>query len=309
MLGPRVHPPARGPRVTALAVVLFVAALFAPVARADHHGLNPPWPQLLPPRPGLTGNQPHPVPNCPVASLDCVAGLADRLRAQWQALDATCDHRAVASLSYLRITEALRDDLARPRPELFRFPEWFEPLIATFSNRYFAAFAAYEARRPVPEAWRIAFDAATKGNVTAGQDILLFSNAHVQHDLPFAIEEMGLRAPNGASRKPDHDAVNEINSRILDPAQDEVSAHYDPYFALIDLKPSPLDEIGSMEVVKVWRELAWRNAERLVAARTAAERAGVVRSIEAGSTLWARLISGLQVPGYRTLRDQYCART
>jgi hypothetical protein len=297
-------------RLLAVAVLAALAALLASApARADHHGLNLPWPQLLPPRPGLSGAQPHPVPNCPVASVDCVEDLARRLEAQWRELDARCDHRAVASLSYLRITQALRDDLARPQPELFRFPEWFEPLISTFSNRYFAAFMDYEAGRPVAEAWRVAFDAMTRGDVTAGQDILLFSNAHVQHDLPFAIEEMGLRSPGGASRKPDHDAVNEINSRILDPTQDEVAARYDPYFGLIDLKPSPLDELASMEVVKVWRELAWRNAERLVAARSAAERAAVVRSIEAGSTLWARLISGFAPPGYRKLRDDYCART
>jgi uncharacterized protein DUF5995 len=293
-----------------LAAALLLAALWcAPAARADHHDSNLPWPSLLPPLPVTTAVQPHPVDNCAQASVACADDLAARLEAQWKALDRTCDHRAVMALSYLRITQAIRNDLARPQPELFRDPAWFTYVTTTFSNRYFKWFDANNEGRPVPEAWRIAYDAMTRRDVTAGQDILLFSNAHVQRDLPFAYEEMGLRAPDGHSHKPDHDAVNEINSRILDPTQDEVSARYDPFFKYIDLKPSPLDELGSMELVKSWREGAWRNAERLLSARTRAQRKLVVDSIESTATAWARLIASEQFPGYRKLRDDYCRST
>ena len=87
------------------AVVLTVVA--AALAAVPAHGavLNLPWPQLLPAAPGGPGAQPHPLPNCPVPGPACVQDLEDRLRAHWAALDATCDHRAVAALAYLRSTE------------------------------------------------------------------------------------------------------------------------------------------------------------------------------------------------------------
>jgi hypothetical protein len=236
----------------------------------------------------------------------CIQDLADRQEARWREWDATCDHRATMALGYVYITKAIRDDLARPHPELFRYPRWFEYVTIGFSNMWFAAQDDYDAGRPVAGAWKIALDAMTKGDVTAGQDILLFSNAHVQHDLPFAYEQMGLRTRSGASRKHDHDAVNEINNRILDPTQDDVSARYDPTFSWIDASPSPLDELGTMEMVKGWREGAWRNAERLLRARTKAQRDAVVRSIDLTSETWARLIAAPALPGYRATRDAYC---
>ncbi len=179
-------------------------------------------------------------------------------------------------------------------------------LITAFSNMYSAAFRDYDAGRPVADAWRITFETAASADASAGQDVLLFSNAHVQHDLPFVLVQMGLVAPDGKSRKADHDAVNIINTRVFDPIEDYIAAHYDPTFSLIDAKPSPLDEIGTLELVKSWREGAWRNAERLANAATAEEQAEVVRSIQAQSTLWAELISSGEMPGLRETRDAWC---
>jgi hypothetical protein len=171
---------------------------------------------------------------------------------------------------------------------------------------YMAAFDDYGAGRPVAEAWRIMFETAASADASAGQDVLLFSNAHVQHDLPFVLVEMGLVAPDGESRKADHDAVNVINTRVFDPIEDYITDHYDPTFAVLDLKPSPLDELGTLELVKSWRENAWRSAERLANAETEAEQHRVVRSIQTASTGWARLISGLEFPGLRAIRDAHC---
>jgi hypothetical protein len=286
------------------AMVAFVAA--AP-ASADHGDADIPWPQLLPPLPVSSEVQPGPVTNCKRASIRCVNRLVHRLRRQWRGFDASCDHRAVIAYSYLQITKALRDDLAGPRPGLVRYRKWMTYLITTFSNRYSAAFADWAAGRPVPDAWRITFQTADRGDANAGQDVLLFSNAHVQHDLPFALEEMGLATRSGKSRKRDHDAVNAINTRVFDPIEDYIAAHYDPSFNLIDMKPLPLEEIGTLELVKSWREGAWRNGERLLNADTARQRAHVVDSIEGTSRLWAQLISAGGFPGTRATRDAYCA--
>jgi hypothetical protein len=51
----------------------------------------------------------------------------------------------------------------------------------------------------------------------------------------------------------------------------------------------------------------WRNAERLLAAKTAAERRQVSDSIEQNAAAWASSIAAPQVPpGYRAQRDAYC---
>jgi hypothetical protein len=234
-------------------------------------------------------------------------GLIVRLKAQFRPLDAACDHRALFSLSYLRITQLLREDLARAHPRWFRYRNWMIYVITDFSNRYFQTYADYEAGRPVPRAWQITYDEARSGDANAGQDVLLASNAHTQHDLPYIYAEMGMRTPAGASRKHDHDGVNEVNTRVFDGLEDDFARRYDPMFSWIDMKPSPADEMGSQEMVKSWREGAWRNAERLMRARTPDERRKVEESIEATSTAWAEMIRSVKVPGYRQVRDQHCA--
>jgi uncharacterized protein DUF5995 len=266
-----------------------------------------PWPQLLPGRPDVpVAVRPHPVPNCVAASLACVDDLLRRLHEQWEPLDRSCDHRALFSLAYIRITKGLRDGLAGSAPPSFRYPEWFIYVVTTFSNRYFKSFDDYASGRPVPESWRIAYDADARGDFNGGQDIVMASNAHTQRDLPFVYAEQGARTPDGASRKHDHDAVNTVNANVLDGLEKEFAARYDPFYSFIDLKPLPLEEVGTLEVVKGWRELAWRNGERLLAARSAAERRAIEGQIELNAKLWAQLIAGGGLPGYRAKRDAFC---
>jgi hypothetical protein len=294
------------PRAAATLVAALALACAPPVALADHHDENLPWPQLLPSLPVTTAVQPHGVAHCRRARLECMDGLLRRLRRQWRRLDATCDHRALFSLAYIRITQGLRDDLARHHPRWFRYPRWFTYVIADFSNRYFATFQAYAHGRPVTGSWKVAYDEAMHGDASGGQDVLLASNAHTQHDLPYVYAKMGMRTRGGASRKHDHDGVNAVNTRVFDGLEDYYAQHYDPQFTWIDLKPSPLDEIGTMEMVKGWREGAWRNAERLMNARSADERRQVERSIETTANVWAAMIRSGDQPGYRARRDAYC---
>ena len=292
----------RGIIATALALIVLV-----PAANADHDDANLPWPAALPPQQVSTAVQPRPISNCPrPARISCMDRLLRRLQAQWRSLDATCDHRALFSLAYVRITKGIRDDLARAKPRYFRYRKWMLYVITTFSNRYFRQFRNWERRAPVAPAWQIAFDEAARGDVNGGQDVLLASNAHTQNDLPYVYAEQGMRDRDGTSRKADHDAVNEINTRVFDQLEDEFAQRYDSQFTWIDLKPSPLDELGTMEMVKGWREGAWRNAERLMNARTPAERQRVSDDITQTSRLWAEAIRSGEMPGYRAQRDEYC---
>src|SRR3954454_3939573 len=157
-------------RAGVLMVVVAALACTVPAA-ARPQDRNLPWPELLPPLPVSTKVQPHPVPNCRSARLACIDDLLRRLHAQWRALDAACDHRALFALAYIEIPQGLRDDLARAHPRYFRHPAWLTYVIVHFSNRYFQTFDDYAAGRPVPESWRIAYDDDMHGDTIAGQDV------------------------------------------------------------------------------------------------------------------------------------------
>jgi hypothetical protein len=293
----------KGP-VAALAAALALAVC---VPAAAQSGADVPGNQGPPAANPPTGVQPGPVPRCRRARLECVKRLERYLTREWKRYDAACDHRAVVYYSYLEITKGLRRDLAGPRPGIVRHRRWMTYLITTFSNRFREAFADYAAGRPVPDGWRIAFETYDDGDANAGQDVLLFSSVHVQHDLAFAYEEMGIATPSGESRKPDHDAVNAINREVFDPIQDYISAHYDPSFAVIDGGPSPLDETATLELIESWRENGWRYGERLLTAKSPEERDEVVAEIQENARSWAEMISSGGTPGTRDQRDAFCA--
>ncbi len=290
--------------LAAVIPVLAALALATGASAATSPGPPSPNPEaLLPAATAPPYVAPHGVPHCRRASLRCVDGLLTRLRRQWHALDASCDHRAVFSLAYLRITGGLRKAIVAGA---LRDPHWMEYVITDFSNHYLGYYADAAAGRPVPYSWQVAYDEDTHGDANAGQDTLLASNAHTQHDLPYIYAGMGLVTRSGASRKRDHDAVNAINDSVFRGLEDYYAAHYDPIMANFELAPLGLDRIGVLEVIQSWREVAWRNAERLVAARTPAERAVVDASIDANANRWADLIRSGDQPGYRATRDAFC---
>jgi hypothetical protein len=163
-----------------------------------------------------------------------------------------------------------------------------------------------EIGRPVPEAWRIAFEAARSPHVNGGQDMLLGINAHVQHDMPFVLAALALRDPRGVSRKPDHDRMNEVLNRAYARVVSQVERRYDPIMGAFNEPWNPLDNLAGLELVKTWREEVWRNAERLANARTQAERRRVARQVDANAAAWARAIAVPVQRDYGPQRDAYC---
>jgi hypothetical protein len=287
-------------RIVVLGVVAAVV-LAAPVAASEDP--NPPWPNLLPALPISDATQPGPVPHCRVATMRCIEGNLARMQ---RAVDSFgCDHRGVFATTYLVLTEQVRKTMLAD-PHFFHDPRWLIYEDTVFANYYFNAVDDYARGRPVPGAWKVAFDNARRGDDNAAQDMLLGINAHVQRDMPFVVASVGLRTPSGATRKPDHDVFNKILNDAYEPVVEAIARRYDPLVSVTNAKWDPLDDVLGMETVKAWRENVWRNAERLVLAKTPAERAAVVAGIESNATAWAHMIADVQVPGYRRYRDAYC---
>jgi hypothetical protein len=294
-----------GRKRTALvtAAVGLAFGVVAPPAPADLGNGYVGWPDELPGLQVGPSGPPRPMPGCESLQLECVSRLVDRLDREWSGENAACDHRAVFTIAYRRISADIHRRLAHHKT--FRYPRWFISVVQAFSNEYFATQRRYDAGKPIPGAWRIYYNEAAKGDANAGQDLLLASNAHTNHDLPYAYAAAGLLTPKGASRKHDHDAVNRVNASVFKGIAGYYAAHYDPFFNSIN-ETYPLDQLGALQAVQSWRENAWREAERLVSARTPADRRQVEQEIEQTSVAWAKMIVSFEVPGYRETRDAYC---
>ena len=285
---------------------LLLAALAAPAAHAQSGGVpNAPWPQLLPPGDAPATVQPEPTKNCRVASVKrCIDLTIRRLTLVRDRFG--CDHRAVFADTYLLLTKEIRKTL-RQEPHFFDDNNFLIHEDSVFSDFYYRMLREDRLGQPVPGAWRVALDAAKSGDANAAQDMLLGINAHVQRDMPYVVAAVGTQYPDGRTRKHDHDVVNEVLNRAYEAIVADVARRYDPIVATTNSNQTPADNLGGLELVKVWRENVWRNAEALLNSKTPDERAQVEQRIEANAEGTARSIVAVTQPGYRAVRDAYCA--
>jgi uncharacterized protein DUF5995 len=287
------------------------ALAFALVAPSAAVAADPPfvgWTALLP---GLS------LPYDPASPDDCIAGRSQcvdktirQMTSRFGALASSCDHNAIFSLTYLRVTQAYREAIDQPFFDNTQFVNYEDTV---FAHYYFAAFDAWTAGnvQDVPPAWRIAFDAAAQHKVSAAGDLLLGINAHVQRDLPLVLYSIGgLTAPDGTSRKPDFDRVNIILNHVMGPLIAEIARRFDPTIDDTSL-PMSLDEVALFQLLVGWREDAWRNAELLADAPTPAARDAVVAQIESDAAIEARsIVASTAYPPLTNgsaARDAFCA--
>ena len=286
-----------------LPALVAMLALAATGARGSDHPANVNWARFLPALPSPTEIQPRSVPNCRRATIRCIDVEIQRLRRlqrRWG-----CDHRAVFATTYLELTKTLRQVL-RERPSFLRYPKYLYVEDALFANVYFDAIRDARRGKEIPEAWRIAFDAAKSADLNAAQDMLLGINAHVQNDMPFVLAALGLRTRSGESRKEDHDAINEVLDRSYPDVVNAVRDRFDPRVGLTNSEALPADDVLGLELVKGWREMVWRNAERLLNAKDEAERERVAQGIQDNAANWARGLAAVEQNNYRSVRDAYC---
>ena len=100
--------------------------------------------------------------------------------------------------------------------------------------------------------------------------------------------------------------MNQVLANAYERIVDEIAARFDPLVGTVNSPLTPLDDVAGLELVKGWREGVWRNAERLVAARSDAERSQIASQIQSNAALWAQGIFAAPLPGYRATRDAYC---
>jgi Family of unknown function (DUF5995) len=295
-------------RLRTMAVIGVVLAIgMSAAARAQ----DPPyveWSGLLP---GLTTEYVPSSENlCSAGQVGCVDATIREMERRFAPLAASCDHDAIFALAYLRTTEEYRR--AVEDPSFFEDNHFVNHEDAIFARAYFDAYDDWKAGQAgaVPRAWAIAFQAADDRSVAGAGDLLLGINAHVQRDLPFVLAAIGLVKPDGSSRKPDHDRVNLILDRVYSDMIAELAQRFDPTIDDANL-PTPLDDFTLFQILPTWREIAWRNAERLVSAPSPAARAQVAAEIESYAASQALSIrtgtAYAPILQSSRARDAYCA--
>lgn len=286
-------------RVLALLVVL---ALSVP---AQVGAQTPPllnWGEILP---GLTPGIDTSDSNvCKAGRPQCVESVLRTMARELQRLARSCDHDAVFQLGYLRTTEAYYE--SSQIPGFYDDVPWMHHYDAVFAEYYMSPQRAWAQGRTaeVPPAWRQAFEAAEGQEISSLGNFLLGMNAHINRDLPFVLDDIGLTDAEGASRKPDHEAVNEFLNHVADDMSPEIVARLDPAFDTSD-DDDLLVGLAAQQVIQGWREQAWTNASMMTYLPPPLADL-VAEGIEAGSTHLATLLrAGLQSDP--AARNAHCA--
>jgi len=248
--------------------------------------------------------------DCPKGSTKCVDNVIREMTRRYNKLG--CDQNSMFAFTYLVTTQEYRQ--AVTDPNFFEDNAFVNHQDAVFGDFYFRAYDAWKKGDvgDVPPAWRVAFQAADQQEVTGMGNVLLGMNAHVNRDLPFVLNAIGLVKPDGSSRKPDHDRVNDFLNAVNKYLLTEAAKYLDPTVDDGDVPGTSMDNSAMVQLLVSWREGAWRNAERLAAATSDAQRAQIAQEIEDASAYTALtlrqsyLYNGI-TNGTAAARNLYCA--
>ena len=248
-------------RAIGLGHLLALLLLLAPGAA---HAEDPPfvgWTALLP---GLTTEyEPSSDNDCAAGRTRCVDAVIREMQRRFDPLAQACDHDAIFSLTYLRTTEEYRRTIEDPT--FFDDTHFVNHEDAVFARYYFEAYDNWGAGRhdAVPRAWAIAFSAA---DAARG----LRRRQHRTRHQRARAARPSVRArrdrPGHAGRLQPQ-ARSRPRRRVPQPRADElypeIARRFDPTLDDSEL-PGTADNFAEFQIIPTWREIAWRNAERLV---------------------------------------------
>jgi hypothetical protein len=145
---------------------------------------------------------------------------------------------------------------------------WMQDYQTEFANHYRQALHDRETGNSsqVPQPWTMAFDAAATGNTLIIQDVLLGMNAHINFDLAFAVENVGI-SPGTSTKYADHTAVNAVLGEIGDEIIEAMCGVYGSSYAALDAALGPADELLLAAGMGAARQNAWNNAVALTNSR------------------------------------------
>ncbi|HVZ40014.1 MAG TPA: DUF5995 family protein [Candidatus Kapabacteria bacterium] len=144
-------------------------------------------------------------------------------------------------------------------------PEWLERLDVEFAGLYFKAIASWYQDRPgTPRAWADLFAARFRPGVARIQFAIAGMNAHINHDLPFAViatsRAMNVVPDDDTPEHLDYQAVNAVLERVEPDAL---------RFLATGIAGHVMEDLGALgRHMAMWsirgaRDVAWTNARVL----------------------------------------------
>jgi hypothetical protein len=193
---------------------------------------------------------------------DRLSHLADHLDTYVCKYEAAKDSRAVFSYAYVKITRTLEDRIFLGN---FKHPEWVVSLAEHFATHYMNALDAWDKHRQgVPAAWNVVFEDIGLKRTSVLEDLILAMTAHIVHDLPLSLLEVGLSTTDGEPHIFDFHQMNNLLAKDIQPIADGVTSRYEPFFRWIDHIERRHTLVLTDFGFRVSRGLAWYNACRLV---------------------------------------------
>jgi hypothetical protein len=178
------------------------------------------------------------------------------------AIDATCDDDDGLKWFngvYLSVTQAVEN---RVNAGGFNDSDWLAELDVQFAALYFNALYAALTGAPCPGSWQAMFSRRDQTDIARIQFALAGMNAHINHDLPFAIvstsKSKNTVPRHGTPQYNDYTALNKTLDGLINVAKKELN---------VRLLGDPLPAASHLEdLIAAWdlagfREGAWLHAE------------------------------------------------
>ena len=228
--------------------------------------------------------------------------LIDRMEGLLAPLEARGDPGRFFLATYLRTTQAVKEELGRGG---FRDTDWVERWDVAFAGLYLDALEAAEAGRRPPEPWAVAFGAGEQARFPPLRHVLLGMNAHINYDLAQSllavISEEEFDDPELlASRAADHEHIDSVLVARVG-AEDSELESLSGGRSLVDRLLQPLNRLSTKRFLRESRAKVWANTRLLDAARRQGADAYAARLAEL-ERLSAARVADLVAPGQVVLK-------
>ena len=194
------------------------------------------------------------------ATAGTIDGVLERMDTIQQALPAS-DGVATFNRMYRQVTLLVRDAATTDR---FRAGDFISRLDVQFANLFFEAYQADRDGHEIPPAWAPLFEYRERPDTLPIQFALAGMNAHISHDLPFAVvgtcQELGVEPVDDT---PEHADFTETNV-VLEEASEEIKGWFsNGIVATIDRLGGKVDDGFAMFGIETCRAGAWEASQML----------------------------------------------
>ena len=180
----------------------------------------------------------------------------------WQRFENGNDRRSIFAYAYSLFLQQIANAAQGGR---FRNWGWILDFEMQLAREYLATVAKFELHSAsVPAAWRLAFEYAVHPESDAYVDLLLGINGLVICNLPRALAKVGIQTETGEVHRYDYDTIDTLIAASADAIRNQVLQRFDANFKNSFWRHDDFDDLTAGENLRVLREIAWRDAERLI---------------------------------------------